>query len=475
MKIWSNMHKEYCGIFGVHKSPEAAETVYLGLYSLQHRGQEGAGIVSGDNGKFCIEKGEGLVNEVFTGKSLENLKGNSAIGHVRYSTTSGRSSIENVQPLTANYMDSPIAIAHNGNIVSANAWKAKLEKEGVIFSTRSDSELILKMIVREDGDTWEEKLRKVLNRLKGAFSLLLFFPNKMIAVRDSYGLRPLSIGRKDGSLIISSETCAFEIVDAKYERDIKPGEIFVADSRGERSLYLDKRKSCPCIFELVYFSRPDSYVFSRSVYTSRLNLGVELAKEKKVNADMVMPVPDSANMQAMGYSNESGIPLGEGLIRNHYIGRTFIEPHQKIRDFRVKIKLTPVKEALKGKKVAVIDDSIVRGTTARKLVGMIRGAGAKEIHLLIASPPIKYSCYYGIDTPDEGKLIANRFSVKETKKYLGVDSLHYLSAEGMLRACGGGSYCRACFNGDYPLDRNAKNKYLCPGVKTELDKSKKNK
>ena len=436
------------------QSPNAADAVYLGLYSLQHRGQEGAGIVSSDKGRFCIKRGEGLVNDVFTPDALDKLKGDSAIGHVRYST-SGRSSFENTQPLTATYMNSPIAIAHNGNIPTAGRWKRKLEEEGVIFSTCTDSELVLKMLVREKG-SWEEKLRKVLNRLEGSFSIILFLPGKMIAARDAFGFRPLSLGRKDGSIFISSESCAFEIVDAKYERDIKPGEILVIDSGGSRSIYLQKKKYRPCVFELVYFARPDSYVFSRSVYTCRINMGRELAREKKIDADMVMPVPDSANMQAIGYSRESGIPLGQGLIRNHYIGRTFIEPHQRIRDLRVKIKLTPVREALKGKRVIVIDDSIVRGTTSRKLVGMIREAGAKEVHFLIASPPVRRSCYFGIDTPTEQELIVNRLSIERIKEHIKVDSLYYLSLDGMLRATGSRQYCLSCFNGDYPIKREEK-------------------
>ncbi len=432
--------------------PQAAEKVFLGLYSLQHRGQESAGIVSCLKHEFFSKKGMGLVNEVFDAEDMRRLRGSSAIGHVRYST-SGSSSFGNIQPIIVHYQNSPIAIAHNGNIPSAVKWREKLEKEGIIFSTETDSELILKMLVREEG-TWEERLKKVLDRLKGAFSLILFFPEKIIAVRDSYGFRPLSLGRKEDSAVISSETCAFDIIDAEHERDIEPGEILVIDENGERSLSLEPRPHRPCIFELIYFSRPDSQVFSQSVYQTRLNMGWELAREKKIKADLVMSVPDSANMQAMGYSKKSGIPLETGLMRSHYIGRTFIEPHQDIRDFRVKIKFSPVGQLLKGKRVIVIDDSIVRGTTSKKLVNMIRKAGAREIHFLVASPPIKHSCYYGIDTPTDSELIANHLSVDEIAEYLGVDTLQYLSMDGLLRACKKTDYCLSCFNNDYPLREN---------------------
>ena len=443
------MRKEYCGIFGVWNDPDAAEAVYLGLFSLQHRGQEGAGIVSCAGGDFRIRKGMGLVSEVFSHDSLESLDGTRAVGHVRYSTA-GESSIGNVQPIVVRYKGSPIAIAHNGNIPSASEWRSRMEDEGIIFATDTDSELILKMMVREKG-SWEERLVKVLNVLKGAFSLLVFLPDKMIAVRDGFGFRPLSMGKKGDAVLFSSETCAFDIEGASFIRDLEPGEMVIVDEEGVRSMYLEKQRLSPCIFELVYFARPDSYVFSKSVYAARLNMGAELAREHPVDADFVMPVPDSANMQALGYARESGLPLEFGFMRNHYIGRTFIEPHQHIRDFRVMIKHTPIREAIRGRKVAMVDDSIVRGTTSKKLINLIRNAGAKEVHLLISSPPVIHSCHYGINTPTSTELIANRISVREIAEFLGVDSLHYLSMEGLTRACGGNGYCLSCFDENYPL------------------------
>jgi amidophosphoribosyltransferase len=441
------MRKEYCGIFGAWKSPNASSLTYLGLYALQHRGQESAGIVSSENGSFCVEKGMGLVNDIFSESSLDRLKGHTAIGHVRYSTT-GSSSSNNIQPLVVEYKGVPMAIAHNGNIPAAYKWRQKLEEEGAIFSTETDSELILKMIVREKG-SWEDRLAAVLGKLKGSFSVIFLMPGKLMAARDAFGYRPLCLGRKDGSIFVSSESCAFDIIDAEYERDIKPGEIIIVEESGVRSLHLPEQDHQRCIFELIYFSRPDSTVFSQSVYEARLKMGKELARESGVDGDLVMPVPDSANVQALGYSQESGIPLEFGFIRNHYIGRTFIEPHQTIRDLRVKIKLTPIKNVLQGKRVIVVDDSIVRGTTSRKLVQSLRKAGASEVHLMIASPPIKHSCYYGIDTPTSAELIANQKDVEEIREFLGVDSLHYLSMDGLLNACKKMGYCLSCFNGDY--------------------------
>jgi amidophosphoribosyltransferase len=443
------MRKEFCGIFGVYNGGSASELTYLGLYGLQHRGQESAGIVSAKGGKFYAQKGMGLVSEVFSQQSIRKLKGDIAIGHVRYSSTGG-STFDNIQPLIAEYQNTPIAIAHNGNIPNAAQWKKKLEQEGIIFSTRTDSELILKLLVREK-EKWEERLKKALDKLQGAFSVIVLVPGKLIGARDGYGFRPLSIGKREEEIFFSSESCAFDIVEAEFLRDIEPGEIVAVDSSGMKSLKLKPKPARQCVFELIYFSRPDSRVFSRSVYNARLNMGKELAKEKPIDADLVMPVPDSANVQALGYSRQSGIPMDLGFIRNHYIGRTFIEPHQKIRDLRVKIKHTAIKEVLEGKRVILIDDSIVRGTTSRKLINLIRNCGAKEVHLLISSPPIRHSCFYGIDTPTKKELIANRMNVSEIKKYLGVDTLHYLSMEGLLRACGRKGYCLACFTGKYPM------------------------
>lgn len=445
----SKMHKEFCGIFGAWAASNAAEAVYLGLYALQHRGQESAGIVSSQRKRFYERKGMGLVSDIFSTAELQKLKGETAIGHVRYSTT-GSTSYGNVQPLIVDYQNKPIAIAHNGNIPQAKRWRRKLEEEGVIFSTETDSEVILKMLVKEKGE-WEERLKKVMNRLKGAFSLLLLFPDKLIAARDSFGFRPLCIGEKESSVFFSSESCTFELVGASYLRNLKPGEIVVLEKSRSFSLQLESQPHNRCIFELIYFSRPDSVIFSQSVYQARLNMGGELAKENRIEADIVMSVPDSANIQALGYSKGSGIPLEFGFIRNHYVGRTFIEPLQKIRDFRVKIKYSPIKEVLKGQRVILIDDSIVRGTTSRKLIGLIKKAGAKEIHLCISSPPIRFPCFYGIDTPTKKELIANQLNLEEIKDFLGVDSLQYLSIDGLLRACEKMGYCLACFNGKYPL------------------------
>ncbi len=447
------MRREYCGIFGAWNLENAAEAVYLGLFSLQHRGQESAGIVSGSGSgdEFQVRKGPGLVNDVFSADSLAELKGNSAIGHVRYSTGGGCAP-EDAQPLVMRYRNSPIAAAHNGSIPSAENWRKKLEDEGMIFSTSTDIELIVKMMARRKG-SWEERLRGVLNTLRGAFSVLLFFPDRIIAVRDGYGFRPLSMGEKDGALFFSSESCAFDITGARFVRDIEPGEMVSVSAEGIKSIPLEKHTPSPCIFELIYFSRPDSDVFSKSVYETRLNMGRQLASERPVEADMVMPVPDSANIQALGYARESGLPLEFGFMRNHYIGRTFIEPHQHIRDLRVMIKHTPIRGAVKGRRVAVVDDSIVRGTTSRKLVKLIRDAGASQVHLLITSPPIIHSCRYGIDTPDSSRLLANRMSAGKMRGYLGVDSLSFLSMEGLLRACGGKDYCLSCFNNKYPLGR----------------------
>lgn len=449
MKILSEKPKEFCGVFGVYNSRDAADMTYLGLYALQHRGQESAGIVSNKGMRLYSEKSMGLVNEVFTESELSKLKGDTAIGHVRYSTT-GSSSTSNIQPLVVEHRGVPMAIAHNGNIPKADEIRKDLEEQGIIFTTETDSELILKMFAREKGTRYQ-RLIKVLNKLKGCFSLLILFPEEIIAVRDGYGVRPLSIGKKGDTLFFSSESCAFELAGAEFVRDVQPGEVVVKNRNGIKSLKLDPQELKPCIFELVYFSRPDSDVFSKSVYKSRINMGRELAKENKIDADMVMPVPDSANIQALGYSRESGIPLEFGLIRNHYIGRTFIEPHQEIRDLRAKIKHSPISDALKDKKVIIIDDSIVRGTTSKKLVSMIRKAGAEQVHLLISSPPIRFPCFYGIDTPTKKELIASDKKTKQIEKFLDVDSLSYLSLEGLLKACQSKDYCVACFTGGYPL------------------------
>ncbi len=443
------MPKEYCGIFGVFGHKSAGRLSRLGLFSLQHRGQESAGLVVDDRGEFHSRKGMGLVSEVFSAKDIEGIKGTSAIGHVRYST-SGESTPENIQPILVRHRDIPIAIAHNGTIHRSRELRKKFEDDGVIFTTETDSELILKMYTRQKGSR-PERLRKVLNRIKGAFSLLVLFPGELYAVRDAMGFRPLVMGRKSRAVIFASESCAFDIEDARFERELKPGEIVKVSRKGVESFFLEKAEKCRCIFELIYFSRPDSFVFGQSVYESRLNMGRNLAMEAPVEADIVMPIPDSANIQALGYARQSGIPLEFGLLRNHYIGRTFIAPHQEIRDLGVRIKHTPIRTAVRGKRVVMVDDSIVRGTTSKKLVDMIKKAGAKEIHMRISSPPIKFSCYYGIDTPDKKKLIASKKSAEDIRKFLKVKSLYYLSRQGLEKACRGDGYCFSCFSGKYPL------------------------
>ncbi len=443
------MPKEYCGIFGVFGHKSAGRLSRLGLFSLQHRGQESAGLVVDDRGEFHSRKGMGLVSEVFSAKDIEGIKGTSAIGHVRYST-SGESTPENIQPILVRHRDIPIAIAHNGTIHRSRELRKKFEDDGVIFTTETDSELILKMYTRQKGSR-PERLRKVLNRIKGAFSLLVLFPGELYAVRDAMGFRPLVMGRKSRAVIFASESCAFDIEDALFERELKPGEIVKVSRKGVESFFLEKAEKCRCIFELIYFSRPDSFVFGQSVYESRLNMGRNLAMEAPVEADIVMPIPDSANIQALGYARQSGIPLEFGLLRNHYIGRTFIAPHQEIRDLGVRIKHTPIRTAVRGKRVVMVDDSIVRGTTSKKLVDMIKKAGAKEIHMRISSPPIKFSCYYGIDTPDKKKLIASKKSAEDIRKFLKVKSLYYLSRQGLEKACRGDGYCFSCFSGKYPL------------------------
>ncbi len=446
------MRKEYCGIFGVYGHKLAGRLTHLGLFSLQHRGQESAGIVVDNSGEFHSRRGMGLVSEVFTGKDIEAIVGSNAIGHVRYSTT-GHSSTENIQPILVRHKDIPIAMAHNGTISRSKQIRRELEDDGVIFTTGTDSELILKMYAREKGSR-KKRLTSVLNRLKGAFSLLILFPGELYAARDSMGFRPLAMGRKNGAVLFSSESCAFDIEAADYERELEPGEIVKVSKNGIESFFLEKADPCQCIFELIYFARPDSYVFGQSVYEARLNMGRQLAIESPVDADIVMPIPDSANVQALGYARQSGIPLEFGLLRNHYIGRTFIAPHQEIRDLAVRIKHTPIRKAVKDKRVIMVDDSIVRGTTSRKLVSMIKKAGAREVHMRISSPPITSSCFYGIDTPTRKELIAGRKNVESIRKFLAVKTLHYLSMEGLKKSCRkekGEGYCLSCFNGKYPL------------------------
>ena len=448
--------KEYCGIFGIYNNPNAVYYTYLGLYALQHRGQESAGIAATDGNKIGYYRDFGLVSSVFKSSVLRELSGFVAIGHNRYSTSGASDSPDNIQPIVVSYKYGQMAIVHNGNLVNALKLREKLEEEGSIFRGTTDSEVIVHLIVKSKKKRFLEKLVDALVKLKGAYSLLVMTNKKLIAVRDPWGFRPLCMGELDGSPVFASETCAFDLIGAKYLRDVEPGEIIVVENGSITSYSLPEVENCPksqCIFEFVYFARPDSKVFGRSVYEVRKAFGQRLAKEHPVDADIVIPVPDSGVVPALGYSQESGIPFEMGLIRNHYVGRTFIKPDQKLRDIGVKVKLNPIPELLKNRRVIVIDDSIVRGTTSRKIVRMLREAGAREVHMRISSPPTKFPCYFGIDTPTKDQLIASNYSIEEICKYIEADSLGYLSLEGMIEAAGGNpfEYCTACFDGKYPF------------------------
>ncbi|MBX3041043.1 MAG: amidophosphoribosyltransferase [Bdellovibrionaceae bacterium] len=449
--------REECGVIGIWNSPDAARLAYLGLYAMQHRGQESAGIVSLHQGKHITHKGLGLVGEVFQDADLERLTGRTAIGHVRYSTT-GENLISNAQPLTATLFNGPVAVAHNGNIVNSEVLRQELKRQGSIFHATSDTEIILHLISKNPSDDLLVSLKESLHRLEGAFSLMVLSKDIMVAARDPLGFRPLVLGRKeneDGSWarVVASESCAFDLIGAEYDREVKPGEIFWVDASGEHSeLYAESPRTAHCIFEHIYFARPDSVVFGESVYGTRKAFGRQLAKENPVEADVVIPVPDSGVAAALGYSMESGIPFELGIIRNHYVGRTFIQPQQSIRDFGVKIKLNPQSAVLKDKRVIVIDDSLVRGTTSRKIINLIRQAGAREVHLKIAAPPTTGPCHYGVDTPQKAQLIAAQQSIEQIRSYVGADSLSYLSIEGLFKAINRGhnEFCAACFDGKYP-------------------------
>lgn len=445
-----------CGVFGIYNVEEASKLTYLGLYALQHRGQESAGIASSDGVKIHSLVKMGLVSDNFTPDVFEGLPGRAAIGHCRYSTT-GTSSIKNAQPLTVSFCRGQLAMAHNGNLVNADLLRSILEADGSIFSSTTDTEVIIHLLAQSKKNTFEDMLVDSLKKVKGAFSLVVLTEKELIGVVDPWNFRPLSLGKKDNGYVLASETCAFDIIDAEYIRAIEPGEMIIINENGVKSIKPFKPvKQKKCIFEFIYFSRPDSYIFGQSVQKARKALGAELAKESAVAADYVIPVPDSANSAATGYASESGTPYEIGIIRNHYIGRTFIEPSQSIRDFGAKIKYNPVKEILNNKDLLVIDDSIVRGTTSRKLVKMLRRVGAKQVHWRISSPPITHPCFYGVDTPTRTELIAASHTVHEIKKYLKVESLSYLSIDGMVKAVGGKKedYCLACFCGEYPVQFN---------------------
>ena len=441
-----------CGIFGIFNHKDASNLAYLGLHALQHRGQESAGISCSDGETIRTHREMGLVSDIFNAQVLSGLPGRSAIGHVRYST-SGSSDLGSAQPLMVEYARGHLAMAHNGNLTNARIIKEELQNYGSIFQSSSDTEVIIHLIALAHEDTTVERLISALRRVEGSYSIVTLTNKELIAIRDPLGFRPLCLGRLRDSYMVSSETCAFDLIGAKYIREIEPGEILVINKDGLTSFKpfkeADRRH---CIFEFIYFARPDSFMFGRTVYGVRKDLGRQLARESSVEADMVIPIPDSGISAAIGYSQETGIPFELGLIRNHYVGRTFIEPRESIRHFGVKLKLNALRDIVKGKRIVVIDDSIVRATTGRKIIKMLRQYGAKEIHLRVSSPPTTHPCFYGIDTPSRSELIASSHTVPEINKYLGADSLQYLSVESMQKALGKGeyTYCDACFSGRYP-------------------------
>jgi amidophosphoribosyltransferase len=444
---------EECGIFSIVTHPEAARIAYLGLYALQHRGQESAGIVTSDRNKLHLERGMGYVADLFSQDRLERLPGDSALGHVRYST-SGESASWNAQPILIDCWRGQIALAHNGNLTNAAQLRRELERDGAIFHSTSDSEVVLHLISRSRRRTLQEAFVEALRMIQGAYSMVLMTPEYILAARDPHGFRPLVLGRIKGSYVVTSETCALDLINAEYMREIEPGEVALIEGNSLESQFpLPKEKPSFCIFEHIYFSRPDSLVFGRTVNTSRHEMGRNLAREHPVAADVVVPVPDSGVSAAIGYAKESGLPLEFGLIRNHYVGRTFIEPKQAIRNFGVKIKLNPVREILQGRRVVLVDDSIVRGTTSKKIVQIIRAAGVREIHVRITAPPLIAPCYYGIDIPTRRELIASSKTVDEICQFLGADSLGYMSIENLMKSLGNkNQYCSACFSDNYPTD-----------------------
>jgi amidophosphoribosyltransferase len=447
---FDKLHEE-CGVFGIFRHPDASRLTYLGLYALQHRGQESCGIVASNGSELRVERAMGHVSDAFDQAHLDRLQGIGAIGHVRYSTA-GEVSILEAQPLLVNCQHGQIAVCHNGNLPFAKEERQRLERQGAIFSSTSDTEVVLHGVARSPKPV-REAIAEVLAATEGAFSMLFLTPTELIAIRDSHGFRPLALGRLGDAWVVASETCAFDLIDAQYIRDVEPGEMIVIDRDGLRSSHpLPERKHSMCLFEHVYFARPDSLIYGKSINQSRHKMGRRLAVEKPADADIVVPVPDSGVAAAIGYAAESGLSFRFGLVRNHYVGRTFIEPRQSIRSFGVRIKLNPVRDLINGRRVVLIDDSIVRGTTSKKIVGMVRDAGAKEIHVRISCPPTISPCYYGVDTPDKSELIAANMTVEEIREFIGADSLGYLSLEGMIEASGmsANESCVACWNGQYP-------------------------
>ncbi len=444
-----------CGICGIFGHQDAAKLVYFGLYALQHRGQESAGIVAGDGRKVSLHKSMGLVPEVFSESVLESLPGHLAIGHVRYSTT-GASNIINTQPFTATHKGLSISVAHNGNLVNSIALRHHLEQQGSIFQTTMDSEIVIHLMARHMDRGLREAIKTTFSCIQGAYSLLLMTPDTIIAIRDPNGFRPLCLGVLDnGAHVVASETCALDLIEAEYLREIEPGEVLIIDAQGLTSLFpWAPAKKSYCIFEHIYFSRPDSDVFGFNVYAARKRMGEILAREAQIDADLVMPFPDSGNYAAIGYAGASGIPLEMGMIRNHYVGRTFIQPTQSMRDFSVRVKLNPVRSLLKGKRVIIVEDSIIRGTTGRSRVQSLRRIGASEVHMVVSCPPTRHACYYGIDFPSSSQLIAAGNTVDGIRDYLNLDSLTYLSIDGLVEATGLSidHFCLACFTGDYPIE-----------------------
>ena len=446
--------KHYCGVFGIYGHPNAAELTYYGLYALQHRGQESAGIVTCDGRQFREHKGMGLVSQIFDGEVLHKLVGNMAVGHTRYSTT-GSSHLRNAQPLTGNCWRGQIAIAHNGNLTNATEVRDELEAKGSMFQTTVDSEIILNLLAQPALNHGENNLIETVRRIEGAYSLVIMTENELIGMRDPHGFRPLSIGQVDGAWVFSSETCAFDLIHAKFVRDVEPGEIVIVNKDGLKSIqaFPEQQRRAFCIFEYVYFARPDSNIANRNVYKVRVEMGRELAREYKIDADIVIPVPDSGNSAALGYALESGISYEMAFVRNHYVGRSFLQPSQLIRDFNVRVKLNLIGELVRGKRVIIVDDSIVRGTTCKTRVNSLKEAGATEVHVLVSCPPHMNPCVYGIDFPDRSKLMAANNTIDEIRRYLNADSLGYLSQAGMVKATGlpKESFCMACYDGDYPV------------------------
>jgi amidophosphoribosyltransferase len=445
--------REECGVFGIYGHGEASKLAYLGLYALQHRGQESAGIAASDGERVRVVREMGYVNDIFNEETLERLPGPIAIGHTRYSTA-GESKLSNAQPILIDCVHGQIGICHNGNIVNANEIKKELVDQGSIFQTNSDTEVVLHLYARSKAASIEEALAESIGQLSGAFSFALITKDRLIAARDPHGFRPLALGRLRDAWVVSSETCALDLIGATYVRDVEPGEVLIIGADGVKSLkpFLPAPLA-HCVFEHVYFARPDSEVFGQSVNVVRTDLGRRLARETGVPADVIVPIPDSGVCAAVGYSEESHIPMRMGLIRNHYVGRTFIEPAQAIRHFGVKVKLNPVKSILAGQRVVLLDDSIVRGTTSRKIVKMVRAAGAKEVHVRISCPPTISPCFYGVDTPRRAELIAATHTQEEIRRYLAADSLGYLSLDGLLSAVGERRqhYCTSCYTGKYPV------------------------